>query len=644
MYYCFLLKKETDLLLIFFLIVFSVFLLSLISAIGDRFRAEWILNPKHGLVVKILDPRKGIFALFLILMIREHKKIYNALKIGAYLLLPYLIFQVLMFLIVGSWENYFTVKDPQVINSMYNLPLGYDFVFCFLIFTSVYIRNKKPINLLISLITIFFTVYFGSRGALLVAIAYYFIEFVFNTRKQPQLKKNIILLVILNVFFVAVATYGFNFFIKIIDFKLDVSSRTIDAIVSGEMTSTSGRIKLWLYSLESFLKSPIIGNGIYGDRLYVGNTFRWGYSHNIFLELMSFFGIFGIFISLGLIYLIFKYLISKKYTAQRELFIIIMAMCSKLLLSDSFLHLDMFWMLIGLMIVVELGKKRLKYKKIGIIILIVLVLITFSTLGIYFKVETNRQINQALVIDTPTVLITFQGTNKVEYSEIFKQYKDKKIKATSFISAGVLNDKDRLTEEMMDEMRKNGWDFQDSLFNEEDIVLISRDEAIKNLQETNNFYKKKNLEKPNSFLGYYSPKNYRFMEDLINERNIVFKATNDVENSRYKKISQLNSFELNTFSPNLNSENYESKIEEIKIELDKAYMNKQLILLNFKINLDFVENVELYKKYISEVIKIVQEKGINFTTVDELSDKMKVDNKNKNIINYIKGMKISDYI
>ena len=104
-------KKETDLLLIFFLIVFSVFLLSLISAIGDRFRAEWILNPKHGLVVKILDPRKGIFALFLILMIREHKKIYNALKIGAYLLLPYLIFQVLMFLIVGSWENYFTVKD-----------------------------------------------------------------------------------------------------------------------------------------------------------------------------------------------------------------------------------------------------------------------------------------------------------------------------------------------------------------------------------------------------------------------------------------------------------------------------------------------------------------------------------------------------
>lgn len=637
-------NKETDLLLIFFLISFSLFFLILISAIGDRFRAEWILNPKHGLIARLLDPRKGLFALLLILMVKDHQKVFKAFKISASILVPYLIFQVVMFLLLGSWETYYTIKDPQVVNSIYNLPLGYDFVFCFLIFTSSYIRDKKVINLIVSLITLFFTIYFGSRGALLVAIAYYFIEFLFNTKKQPEVKKRIVFLLILSVIFVAITTYGFNFLMKFVNLKGDVSSRTIDAIVSGEMTSTSGRIKLWSYSLEAFRNSPIIGNGIYGDRLYVGNTFRWGYSHNILLELMSFFGIFGIAITLGLGYLLFKYLISNKYEKQKELFIIMIAMCSKLLLSDSFLHLDMFWMLIGLMVVTKFGNKQLKYKKTGIVALVIIVIITFGLLGLYFKVETNRQINHAITIDKPTVLISFQGTSKIEYTDIFKRFNDKVVKATSFISPGVLNKEDRLNESMINEMAKNGWDFQDASYNEDSVDLIPKDKAINNLKRTNNFYEKKNLKKPNSFLGFYTPKNYRFMEELISERNIVFRSTGSVVEAQYKKISQLNSLDLYTYTPNLTEHNYEDALEQTKLEIEKAYNNKNLILFNFKINKAFTDNFNLYKSYISSMLKIIKEKDFEYITADELADKMKIVNEEKTIIDYIKGMKISDYI
>ena len=88
------------------------------------------------------------------------------------------------------------------------------------------------------------------------------------------------------------------------------SSRTIDSLAEGEFWHDNGRFDIWRLSLLAIKENPVFGQGFFGDRLYVGEELLWGYSHNVFLEVLSHFGIFGVLLLATLLFVTFKLIAS----------------------------------------------------------------------------------------------------------------------------------------------------------------------------------------------------------------------------------------------------------------------------------------------------------------------------------------------
>ena len=707
-------NKEIDLLLIFFIVFFVLTFLIFISAAGDRFRAEWLFGFQYGVIVKIFDPRKGIFALFLVLMVRNKKQILNDFQVASYILFVYLVFQVGLFLYSGSWINYFSVRDASLDLKNYNLQMGYEFILCFVIFEDMYLRNKRISSKVLSLFSVFFAIYIGARGVLIVIAAFYFLNFFFNSNRQR--KKRVIISLAGSVIFVVIGTLLFSqleehIFLSLNNGDVDlvyketisqtvesgtptteretvsqtiesgtptteretvsqtiesrtptteretvsqtvesgtptaetkIGSRTVDAIISGNIADPNGRLKLWSYSIEAIKDSPIFGHGLYGDRPYVGNTFRWGYSHNIVLEMMASFGVFGLAFCLLILFLVLKYLTKKDFKEDRSLLIIIVSICCKLFISDSFLYLDMFWMLIGLFILIRTSSVQLTLKKLGTVLLS-LIIINVLVIVNYVNVEVSRQINRSYVPEKQTAVIMFEGTNDTDYTLAYKLLKEKGITGTSFISGGLVGTENKLSSEMILEMSKNGWDFQDNFYQEDSLLKMNKSEVIENIKSTNELFEKLNLEEPNVAAAYYGTRNDRFTEEIIQNRNIIVLKTNSISKASYKRLSPKDLMKLNTYTPSVNEKNWNVFVENFQQTVSDTVKNNGVLFFEFRKiqdkNLTDPNNIE----YVEYILNYLQKEGFQFMTMDELAQQTKLLDEEKTIQTYWDNWDLKDY-
>lgn len=69
--------------------------------------------------------------------------------------------------------------------------------------------------------------------------------------------------------------------------SIGISSRSINMLLNGDITSDSGRLEIRNYFLNELLEHPVLGIGLFGDRLLDGVV----YCHNIILEMILDFGI-----------------------------------------------------------------------------------------------------------------------------------------------------------------------------------------------------------------------------------------------------------------------------------------------------------------------------------------------------------------
>lgn len=204
----------------------------------------------------------------------------------------------------------------------------------------------------------------GSRGAIIWVAALFFFALPFRWKYMTGKKRVIfcvLLLLFLAITIVAVLQYdaimrGLATWML----RHGISSRTLNSLVSGTFSDGSGRDVIYRMAWDLIKTGGPLGRGVYGDRYYIGNFFQWGYSHDIFLELLVSFGyIGGSILILLLIFGVF-FVYRHCYSLEKQVvWITFLTTSMKLILSNSFWYNAAFWTLL----VIIIKTKKMKSKK-----------------------------------------------------------------------------------------------------------------------------------------------------------------------------------------------------------------------------------------------------------------------------------------
>ena len=131
---------------------------------------------------------------------------------------------------------------------------------------------------------------------------------------------------------------------------LNINSRSVEMLLSGNFSNDRAREILWSMSREMIEEKRIFGFGFYGDRYVIGQRFAYGYPHNIYFEFVIQFGVLIGSILLGIIiFHILRMFIKCRDYHWSFLLVLLFSGCTKLLVSDSFWYSIPFWGLLGVL-------------------------------------------------------------------------------------------------------------------------------------------------------------------------------------------------------------------------------------------------------------------------------------------------------
>ena len=186
----------------------------------------------------------------------------------------------------------------------------------------------------------------GARGPLLGIAVFSILKFIRPNSKRTYKRA------LVHFSLVSAGVIGVIFLEKIImslyNFLqgLGINSRTL-VLLLREDIHLSGRDRIYNIVLEEILERPLLGIGIAGDTRVIGSS----YVHNFFIEIIGNFGIIvGIILSIALIILVVKSLLSKEYNRYNLTIIWVSLGFVHLMVSSSYLTDLKFWILLGLLI------------------------------------------------------------------------------------------------------------------------------------------------------------------------------------------------------------------------------------------------------------------------------------------------------
>jgi O-antigen ligase len=202
----------------------------------------------------------------------------------------------------------------------------------------VFISQKRIIFDIAFILICLMMLLLGSRGALLAAMIYVLSLWIIDSKK-----KSFIFIIIL--VFVIFSNSAISLFQGIAD-NIGISSRTISMLQEGNIAESSSRLKIYSDAWNVLIKGPVLGHGLYGDRVVLNGA----YCHNIFLEILI---DFGFIIGGGLLLILFFIMFSVYHKSDVEgKKLILMFICFgflQFLVSGSYLKSPEFGIFLGLL-------------------------------------------------------------------------------------------------------------------------------------------------------------------------------------------------------------------------------------------------------------------------------------------------------
>ena len=340
--------------LIFFVYVFIAITILTTVVLHPEYEF-WYNHELYGFSRQFLNLRGGIWALLIISFYKDEEKLLKDLKVVASLVFLAYFGKF----VAAMYRGYWIIKVNGVDSiASYDMEFGFRILFSIALWGAIAFlngnNNKK--YLILYLFGSLIILLGGSRAPFIwaVFIGILTIPFRYKSLRKRQ-KKNlhfcVFILLPVMILLLLNADYIFTMLGKTL-MSFGISSRTVISLAEGSFSDGNGRSIIYAMAIELITSGGLFGHGFYGDRNYIGERFRWGYSHDVFLELLVTFGIIGgtiLIIALikGVVDLYKK---STDYTRQ-IIFVTFLGASLKLIFSSSFWYEPTFWALIALMIV-----------------------------------------------------------------------------------------------------------------------------------------------------------------------------------------------------------------------------------------------------------------------------------------------------
>lgn len=235
-----------------------------------------------------------------------------------------------------------------------------------------FFEDKSIIHLFNCIVATFFILIAGSRGPLIGLAVFFILYIILNFRKR----KKLVFILICSGISVGIYLYN-NFYyilINIINIINDIgfSSRTLQKLLDGTITSSTGRNYIADVCIEIIKQNPLFGVGIGVDRFYIYNgvrntiglQFSSSYPHNLVYEILVQYGIiFGSGILILLIWLLYKALIIRQDMNFKNTVIILISIgLMQLMFSSTYIQSEYFFLLIGMCLGKLLNRRLIMYK------------------------------------------------------------------------------------------------------------------------------------------------------------------------------------------------------------------------------------------------------------------------------------------
>lgn len=211
-----------------------------------------------------------------------------------------------------------------------------------------YYHTRLPHHMIQFLLTCVYILISGSRGpivSLIIAVA--LVLYVMPEKKNiPLVAFSCVALIVCVLFYNQILA----FFIQMLD-GMNVSSRTLRMLLSGNLTNDSNRGQYHMQLLSRLYEHPIIGLGAFGGEAAVGLAHSW------YLDVLANFGFIGGALFIG--YIIFKdihIIIKNNKTAVAELLLILsIFLFPRGFFDDNFWGSKEMWMILALFAQVSSG-------------------------------------------------------------------------------------------------------------------------------------------------------------------------------------------------------------------------------------------------------------------------------------------------
>ncbi len=323
------------------IILVIVSMLSFVISYLQHPEYQTVLFNTYNIWDRVFGPRKGFFLLMILTMYNDPKELFSALKASA----------------IPVWIAY-TIRALTGIGlsekTGSNHAFGYWFLFVAIIYAIAFIRERRFYELLLAVIPLIQIVLYASRTCILSYVVFWGLYILFYEDNKDNLKKKIVLICIAIILSVMITSNVFMDMIKEIIQQLGISSKILNAILSGNNELDGGRA--YMYANDAILlKENPWGLGIYWDRYLYPS---YNYTHNFFYEVLIDFGwLIGGFLIVVLLMRTISILRASK-SEWKLLFIMFFSLSMvRLFLSYSFWFDINFWGMIAILICYNYNKE-----------------------------------------------------------------------------------------------------------------------------------------------------------------------------------------------------------------------------------------------------------------------------------------------
>lgn len=302
----------------------------------------------------------GIYSYVVIRLQDNIQDILNTLKKTGIVLYIYYAWRALEVIRNGFWT--YTQFDI-VRRTKNNMSWSYGVLMAICFISIYFLVEKKRWTIIPICLGILGILIYGSRGTLICILLGIFLLFITYNDGKMKFKNYFILFSAIGMGILILTDTGLMTISGWLE-NFGVSSRFLESLINFSLSNfeetSNGRWLIWTTVVDMIQNGPFYGYGVFGERNIIYNIgMKWGYSHNVFLELLVSFGwlIGSIIIVISLISII-RFLVKTKEKEEKLLFVIIMTMAFELLLSNTlWLHFAP-WALIALYVNHFKGKSR----------------------------------------------------------------------------------------------------------------------------------------------------------------------------------------------------------------------------------------------------------------------------------------------